>query len=73
MRQHQSRVISETARVISQTAQLMIPNLRIMVTRSQPSGIAAVAEMLAKINTESQLDRLMAVFNASRGDHHARR
>jgi hypothetical protein len=59
MRQHQSRVISQTARA-------MIPDLRIMVARSQPRGIAAVAEMLGKINTESQLDRLMAVFNVPR-------
>jgi hypothetical protein len=59
MRQHQSRVIS-------QTAQAMIPDPRIMVARSQPRGIAAVAEMLGKINTESQLDRLMAVCNVAR-------
>ena len=58
MRKQQSQVISQTAQAA------MMADIRAAVARSQQTGIASLAETIAKININTaQLDRLTAVFS----------
>jgi hypothetical protein len=57
-------VRKQQSQMISQTQAAMVADIRAAVARSQQTGIASVAEAIAKVNINTaQLDRLTAVVS----------